>query len=124
MAKKILLVDDDIIQQKLVKAIVAPAGFELITALNGQQGIEMVKKEKPDLILMDVMMPEMDGYTAVSVLKADSETKDIPVIMVTAVGFELNRQLALLRGAADYITKPIDIDLLLKKINLYLKAEN
>jgi len=98
------------------------AGYNIITAVNGQQGLDAANAKKPDLILLDVMMPQMDGYTALNVLKSTLSTKQIPVIMVTAVGYELNKTLAVNMGAVDYITKPIDIKQLRSKVAQFVGA--
>jgi len=118
----ILAVDDDPLMLKLIRDIGDKAGYEVITAADGKQGVEAALKHKPALILMDIMMPVMDGYAAVGQLKSQPETRDIPVIMLTAIGYEINRALALNMGASDYITKPFDIKQLLALIESRLKS--
>jgi len=98
------------------------SGYNVLTASNGKQGLEVAGKTKPDLILLDIMMPEMDGYTTLAALKADPLTAKIPVIMLTAVGFQLNKQLALNTGAVGYVTKPFEVRDLLSKIGQYLSG--
>jgi CheY-like chemotaxis protein len=120
LKKSLLVIDDDPKSVKLVCDLASASGYEVLTAHNGRKGIEVASQKKPDLILMDIMMPEMDGYKATSLLKSDPQTARIPVIMLTAVGFELNKRLALSTGAVDYITKPFDIQVLLAKLNHYL----
>ena len=106
MAATILVVDDEPSIVKLVKATLESRGYNVITAHDGQEAIIEAKLHKPDLILLDVMMPHMDGTEARKRLLADPVTKDIPVIHLTAVGdFDKQRE-ALADGATDYIVKP------------------
>ncbi len=106
MPKLILVVEDDPKNLTLTKDVLKTSGFNTAQAVNGQQGVEVAKAEKPDLILMDIMMPKMDGYSACHAIKADPMTKNIPVVMLTAVGYDLNRKLAESVGANGYVTKP------------------
>jgi len=122
MAKVVLVVEDDPKSMKVARDLLAMSGYSTIQASDGAQGVELAKAKKPDLVLMDIMMPKMDGYTACHAIKSDKATKDIPVIMVTAVGFDLNRQLAEGVGANAYVTKPIDRELLMKTIAQFLGA--
>jgi len=104
--KKIMVVDDEPSILKLVKAALEPKGYEIITADNGVDAIHFAKTKKPDLILLDIMMPHMDGNEVRRRLHADPATKDIPVVHLSAVG-DFNQQLdGLQEGAVDYITKP------------------
>ena len=106
MAATILVVDDEPSIVKLVKVTLEGRGYNVITAYDGQEAIVEAKLHKPDLILLDVMMPHMDGTEARKRLKADPVTKDIPVVHLTAVGdFDKQRE-ALADGATDYIVKP------------------
>ena len=107
--KTILAVDDDPMATTLIRDVLTAAGYQVVTANNGKSGIESALAKKPNLILLDVMMPKIDGYMTLSELKKNEATKRIPVVMVTAVGFEMNKNLALNMGAVDYITKPVDI---------------
>jgi adenylate cyclase len=103
-----------------VSDLASVQGYAVLTASNGREGIEKAIKGMPGLILMDIMMPEMDGYRATRGLKENPNTARIPVVMLTAVGFELNRALALQTGAVDYITKPFNVGELMEKIEKYL----
>ena len=106
MAAKILVVDDEPSIVKLVEAALSSRGYEIFKAYDGQEAIVEAKLHKPDLILLDVMMPHMDGKEARKRLLADPATKDIPVVHLTAVGdFDQQRE-ALADGATDYIVKP------------------
>ena len=122
MTKKILIVEDDPKNLKLIRDLLQASGYDTIEATDGKKGIKMAKTKKPDLILMDILMPEMDGYSALGAIKADETTKAIPVLMLTALAYELNRQLGDRLGAAGYITKPFDRKELLKTISQLLSA--
>ena len=120
MGKVILIVEDDPKSLTLTKDLLKISGYDTIQATDGQQGVEVARAKKPDLILMDLMMPKMDGYAAANVLKTDAATKKIPIIMLTAVGYELNRKLATMVGADGYVTKPFTRQELLDAISPFL----
>jgi CheY-like chemotaxis protein len=113
--KKALVVDDEPNVRRLIHTILSK-NFEVFEGEDGKQAIEMAIAQKPDVILMDMMMPKMDGLTACHVIKKDPATKSIPVIMVTAIGFELNVKLSQQMGASGYVTKPFSSQVLLDKI--------
>jgi two-component system, OmpR family, alkaline phosphatase synthesis response regulator PhoP len=119
--KKALVVDDEPNVRRLLHTILSKS-FEVIEADDGKQAIEIANAQKPDVILMDMMMPKMDGLTACHVIKKDPATKSIPVIMVTAIGFELNIKLSQQMGASGYVTKPFSSQVLLDKIAEVLAA--
>jgi two-component system phosphate regulon response regulator PhoB len=104
----------------LTRDILKISGYETIEAVDGRQGIDKAKSAKPNLILMDIMMPKMDGYAACREIKADPATKNIPVIMLTAVGYDLNKKLAKQMGADGYVTKPFSRQQLVDAIGLLL----
>ena len=106
--KKILVVDDDELNVKLLSALLLPKGYEVITAFNGKEAIEKVQERHPDLILLDIMMPGIDGYEVTSRLKADPLTEDIPIILITALTGEDDKKKGLAAGADEFINKPID----------------
>jgi CheY-like chemotaxis protein len=106
MGKVILIVEDDPKSLTLTKDLLKISGYTTIQATDGKQGVELAKAAKPDLILMDIMMPKMDGYAACHDIKADQATRNIPVVMLTAVGYELNKKFAKQVGADGYVTKP------------------
>ncbi len=120
MAKVILVVDDDPKQLVLIRDLLRLSGFTTIEATGGEQGIELAKSKKPDLILMDILMPKVDGYTACREIKMDKATKAIPVVMLTSVDYELNKELGRDMGAAEYMTKPVDRQELLDVISRFL----
>lgn len=107
---KILIVDDSEKNLKLFKLIIASMGYETITAGNGEEGIKKAKEQSPDLVLMDIQMPVMDGVSAVNVLSADESTKNIPIIALTSYAMKGDRERFLQHGFTDYISKPIDTD--------------
>ena len=113
--KKVLIVDDEPNVRRLSRTILINK-FEIIEAEDGRQALEQVAAKKPDVILMDLMMPKMDGLTACHIIKNDPITKAIPIIMVTAIGFELNIRLSQQMGANGYVTKPFLPQQLLEKI--------
>jgi CheY-like chemotaxis protein len=120
MGKTILIVEDEPKNMTLTRDLLKISGFETIEAWDGRQGVEKAKSAKPNLILMDIMMPKMDGYAACSEIKSDEATKKIPVIMLTAVGFDLNKRLARQMGADGYVTKPFSRQQLIDAISPFL----
>jgi len=117
--KKVLIVDDEPNVRRLSRTILSKK-FDVVEAEDGKQAIEIANAEKPDVILMDMMMPKVDGLTACYAIKKDPGTKLIPVIMVTAIGFELNIKLSQQMGATGYVTKPFAPKDLLDKIQQVL----
>jgi two-component system alkaline phosphatase synthesis response regulator PhoP len=113
--KKVLIVDDEPNVRRLSHTILSNK-FDVVEAEDGRQALDQVTAQKPDIILMDMMMPKMDGLTACHIIKNDPITKAIPVIMVTAIGFELNIRLSQQMGANGYVTKPFLPQELLDKI--------
>ena len=119
----ILCVDDDEVTLKLLDRLIKNAGWDVITAGSGRDAIEKVKKTRPDIILLDIMMPEMDGYQVCSKLQKNNETSYIPVIFVTALRKEQDKARAFSVGATDYLVKPIKKDDLLQKIRKHIKTD-
>ena len=117
--KKILIVDDDGGDREWLKRIIN-MGYEVLEADCGISAIEIAKRERPDLVLMDVMMPEVSGYTVCAQLKRDSDTKEIPIVLVTGLGTEINMQIGRRMGANGYLVKPIKPDQLREVFNKYL----
>jgi CheY-like chemotaxis protein len=117
----ILVVDDDEGTRCMMAAILTPQGYKVISACDGREAIEITHKQKPDLVLMDMMMPIMDGLAACLSIKSHAATKNTPVVMVTAVGSAGNKSLAKEIWKADgYLTKPIDIDELCTTLDRFL----
>lgn len=120
MPKKILIIEDNEQNRILVRMIIKSLNHEVIEAEDGEQGIQMAREQKPDLVLMDIQMPVMDGYAAIKILKNDPETKDIKIIAVTSYAMRGDRDKAIAAGADDYMAKPIDVDELSEMISKYL----
>ncbi len=113
--KKILLVDDSSTVLLMEKMILSKSEYDVVTARDGLEGVEKARNEQPDLILMDVVMPRMDGFEAVRKLREDDTTRAIPVIMVTTRGELQSGETGYASGCSDYVTKPINgLELLTK----------
>ena len=121
---KILVVDDEPGMVMVVSKFLKHNGYEVITAQDGLECISKSESELPDLILLDNVMPNMDGQTALVKLRASNKTKDIPVIMVTALSDEKNIASAQKGGAVEYVVKPFDYTVLLEKIAKVLKSKH
>jgi len=117
---KILVVDDDPQALMLMEAMLTPHGYDVVLINDGKQAIQTARKEKPDLILLDIMMPDMDGYTIANKIKKEETIKNIPIVMVTALGLDGNKVFASIVGASAYITKPIDKKVLLETVAHFL----
>jgi two-component system alkaline phosphatase synthesis response regulator PhoP len=123
---KILIVDDDPIIRNLLEQILEPfaeKGVELLTADNGLIALETIKKEMPALVLLDVMMPKMNGFEVCNTVKNDLKLRDVYIIMLTAKGQESDKQKAKECGADLYIAKPFNIPELIKKVDEVLRAK-
>src|SRR3989338_7276523 len=118
--QKILLVDDEYFLIEILKDRLEFHGYQALTASNGKEGIDQALQSKPDLIFMDIMMPEMDGLEAIKRLKANTETKNIPIICLSALGRPADLNAAKECGASDYMVKPFQAQELLDKIQQYL----
>jgi CheY-like chemotaxis protein len=120
--KKILIADDEPSVRSLVKKLLGK-NCTVFEASDGKEAVNMALSQKPDLILMDILMPKMDGLTACYTIKMNQATKEIPVIMLTAVDYELNKKLSQdIMGAHGYITKPFNSQELMKTIAQFLAA--
>jgi DNA-binding NarL/FixJ family response regulator len=119
--KKILVIEDEPEMRRNLTTVLRLEQFHALPAENGRIGIELAKKEKPDLILCDVMMPELDGYGVIAVLRADQETAAIPFIFLTAKGEKPDIRAGMNLGADDYLTKPVTKHDLLDAINSRLE---
>lgn len=117
---RILIVEDNALNRALLLAVLKPDGFEVLTAENGLLGVEVAERERPDLILMDVMLPGLDGYEATRRLKMQGATQHIPIIAITANASPVERERALDAGCDGYITKPIDTRVLSRQVRLFL----
>jgi twitching motility two-component system response regulator PilH len=113
---KILVVDDSPTERFALNEFLAKKGYYVVTAESGDEAIAKAKSEAPDLILMDVVMPGMNGYQATRTLTRDEATRHIPVIMCTSRGQETDKIWGMRQGALDYLVKPLNLDALLSKI--------
>jgi CheY-like chemotaxis protein len=120
--RRILLVDDSRTVLLVERMILARGDYDVITASDGAEGVEKARAEKPDLVLMDVVMPRMDGFEACRRIRADAATRGIPVILVTTRGEAPNVEQGFASGASEYVTKPIDGVELLAKVKSCLGA--
>jgi len=117
---RILVVDDEIYIVHILDFSLGMEGYEVITALDGEQALEKLKTEKPDLIVLDIMMPKLDGYEVCKAIKSSPETRHIPVILLSAKGRNVDQKLGFDVGADDYITKPFSPRKLVERINQLL----
>jgi two-component system cell cycle response regulator DivK len=117
---KILLVEDNEMNRDMLSRRLSRNGYEIIIAVDGQQGVEMAVAQKPDLILMDMSLPVMDGWEATRQVKADPATQKIPVIALTAHAMTQDREKAMAAGCDDFDTKPVELPRLLEKIKSLL----
>jgi two-component system cell cycle response regulator DivK len=117
---KILIVEDNEENRDALSRRLQRRGFQVVIATDGKVGVAMAKSEKPDLILMDMNMPEVDGWEATKQVKADPETADVPVIALTAHAMGGDREKALAAGCTDYHTKPVELHKLLDQIEAIL----
>lgn len=120
---KILLVEDNEMNRDMLSRRLQRKGFEVTMAFDGQQGVDMAKAQMPDLILMDMSLPVLDGWDATRKIKADEVTKVIPVIALTAHAMAGDREKALEAGCDDYDTKPVEFVRLLEKIETLLSKK-
>jgi CheY-like chemotaxis protein len=116
---RILLVEDNEMNRDMLSRRLIKKGYDVSIAVDGQQGVDMATADLPDLILLDMSLPVMDGWTAAGHLKGDSSTKDIPIIALTAHAMAGDREKALEAGCDDYDTKPIEFKRLLGKIRSF-----
>jgi two-component system alkaline phosphatase synthesis response regulator PhoP len=123
---KIMVVEDNIDEAKLIKMTLEPEGYEVVTALNGKEAKEKVTKENPDFFILDVMMPEMDGFAFCSWIRSNNEFKNTPIVLLTGVGEHIYESRYPLKGvmeadADEYLEKPLKPEALLDTISRLLK---
>lgn len=121
--KKILVVEDEVDLVKAIELRLTKEGFDVITSLDGEDALKKARTENPDLLILDLMLPKIDGYKVCRLLKFDQKYKNVPVIMLTARVEERDRNLGMEMGADEYITKPFEWDDLLAKILNFLPRE-
>lgn len=118
--RKILVVDDEVDLVETVRFPLEMEGFSVLVSYNGEDALNQARKENPDLIILDLMLPKLDGYKVCRLLKFDERYKHIPILMLTAKTQEKDKILGKETGADEYITKPFEMDYLLKKVRAYL----
>ena len=119
--KKILVVDDEVDLVETVRFPLEMEGFDVLVSYNGEDALNQARKESPDLIILDLMLPKLDGYKVCRLLKFDERYKHIPILMLTAKTQEKDKTLGMETGANEYITKPFDMEELTEMIKAYLK---
>ena len=120
MTQRILVIEDQEDNRTILRDLLPSADFEVIEALNGQEGVDMAEAEKPDLILMDIQLPVLDGYEATRRIKGNPALQAIPIIAVTSYALSGDEAKAMAAGCDGYITKPFSPRLLLEKVREYL----
>ena len=118
--KKILIVEDDPSFSRAITHIIQKEGYDVISASNGMTGLRMANSENPDLLILDVMLPGLDGFEICNRLRQDPLTANLPIIMLSAKGQDIDKTTGLKVGASEYLTKPVDRALLLEKITSLL----
>ena len=121
-ASRVLVVEDNKDNMILIVDVLTSLGYTVLQSWDGKEGVAKAQAEKPDLILMDLSLPKMDGWTATRTLKADTSTQEIPVIALTAHAMVGDRERALEAGCDDYLTKPLDLVKLVSKLSEYLDS--
>ena len=123
MSKRILIVEDQEDNRTILRDVLSTVGYELIEALNGEDGVKLAQNERPDLILMDIQLPKMDGYEATQQIKSIAELKTVPIIAVTSYALSGDEAKARAAGCDGYIAKPFSPRELLAKVRKYLSDE-
>lgn len=116
----VLVVDDSPTETHIFTSTLTKAGYRVETAVNGEEAVEAARRIRPDVILMDVIMPVLNGYQATRLIRRDAQTAHIPIIMVTTKDMQTDRTWGLRQGATDYLVKPVDRDLLIERIRAVL----
>ena len=120
MTSRVLLVEDNEVNSYLIRFVLERAGYAVQVATNGLEGIEAARLERPDLILMDIGMPVMDGYEATELLKADPGLSDVPVVALSAHAMEHEKERAYQAGCVAHIEKPIDMTTFIRQVQAHL----
>lgn len=120
MAKRVLSIEDNQANRKIIFDLLTSQGYEVLEANDGKKGLEKAKKEKPDLVLMDIQLPEMDGYQVIKAMRETDSAKEIPVIVLSSYAMPGDRDKGLEAGCNEYLTKPYNFKILLEKIKKYI----
>ena len=124
IAEKILIVEDDPSVLRATSYILEKEGYEVLTAQNGLEGLRKAKQDNPDLLILDVMLPGIDGFEICHSLRAESQTAQLPILMFSAKGQEADKATGLKVGADEYLTKPVDRSVLISKVEALLAAKS
>ncbi|MGD2013917.1 MAG: response regulator [Desulfobacterales bacterium] len=122
--KTILVIEDNKLNMKLVNGLIKIGKYRMLEALDAESGIQLIREQRPDLVLMDIQLPGMDGLSATKVIKEDPDLKDIPIVALTSFAMQGDEEKALAVGCTGYITKPIDTRKFLETVSRYLKDDN
>jgi CheY-like chemotaxis protein len=122
--KTILVVEDNELNMKLVKGLIKIGKHRMLEAPDAESGIQLIREQRPDLVLMDIQLPGMDGLSAAKVIKEDPTLKDIPIVALTSYAMQGDEEKALAAGCTGYIAKPIDTRKFLETVSKYLKDDN
>jgi CheY-like chemotaxis protein len=122
--KTILVVEDNTLNMKLVRGLIKIGKYHMLEANDAELGIQLVREKRPDLVLMDIQLPGMDGLSATKIIKEDPELKDTPIVALTSYAMQGDKEKALAAGCTGYIAKPIDTRKFLKTVSQYLKDDN
>ena len=122
--KTILVVEDNELNMKLVKGLIKIGKHRMLEAVDAESGIELIREQRPDLVLMDIQLPGMDGLSATKIVKEDPALKDIPIVALTSYAMQGDEEKALEAGCTGYIAKPIDTRKFLETISQYLNGDN
>ena len=122
--KSILVIEDNELNMKLVRGLLQINGYNILEATDAEIGIDITREHHPDLILMDIQLPGMDGLSATKIIKKNPSLKDIPVVALTSCAMQGDKERAMEAGCAGYIAKPIDTRKFLETVSQYLKSDN
>ena len=122
--RTILVIEDNPLNMKLVKGLLKIGNYQMLEANDAESGIQLIREHQPDLVLMDIQLPGMDGLAATKILKEDSDLKDIPIVALTSYAMQGDKEKALEAGCSGYIAKPIDTRNFLETLARYLEDEN
>jgi len=122
--KTILVVEDNELNMKLVKGLIKIGKYRMLEANDAESGIQLIREQRPDLVLMDIQLPGMDGLSATKIIKEDPDLKDIPIVALTSYAMQGDKEKALAAGCTGYIAKPIDTRKFLETVSQYLKDDN
>jgi len=124
MKKNILIIEDDEFFRELIREKLLASGFNVLEAMDGEVGVEKIKEEKPDLVLLDMLLPNMDGFELLLKVKSDTKLSSIPIVILSNLGQQEDIERALKLGAVDYLVKSqFDIDQIIDKINIILEKK-